>query len=78
MLLRLDKMLYYDWGMKVWIGPYQMFTRAAGSPPLLNMFDSLPVLVITTARPAQSIRRSLFVFLLNNRFQFQETWSQNC
>ena len=44
------------WVTKVWIGPYQMFTRAAGSPPLLYMFDSLPVLVIATARPAQSIR----------------------
>ena len=44
------------WVTKVWIGPYQMFTRAAGSPPLLYMFDSLPVLLIATARPAQSIR----------------------
>ena len=44
------------WETKVWIGPYQMFTRAAGSPPLLYMFDSLPVLVIATAKPAQSIR----------------------
>ena len=44
------------WVTKVWIGPYQMFTRAAGSPPLLSMFHSLPVLVIATARPAQSIR----------------------
>jgi len=44
------------WVTKVWTGPYQMFTRAAGSPLLLYMFDSLPVLVIATARPAQSIR----------------------
>ena len=33
-----------------------MFTRAAGSPTLLYMFESLPVLVIAAARPAQSIR----------------------
>ena len=33
-----------------------MFTRAAGSPPLLYMFDSLPVLLIATERLAQSIR----------------------
>jgi len=44
------------WVTKVWIGPYQMFTWAEGYPPLLYMFDSLPILVITTARPEQSIR----------------------
>ena len=44
------------WVTKFWIGPYQMFKRAAASSPLLYMFASLPALVIATARPAQSIR----------------------
>ena len=53
MLLHFDKMLYFDLGNEILVRPYKMFTRAAGSPPLLYMFDSLPVLVIATARPAQ-------------------------
>jgi len=55
MLLHFDKILYFDLGTRFRCGPYQMFTRAEGSPPLLYMFDSLPVLVIATARPPQPI-----------------------
>jgi len=32
--LRFDAMLYSTWITKILMGPYQMFTRAAGSPPL--------------------------------------------
>ena len=103
MPLHFDKMLYFDLDNEILVRPYQMFTRAAGSTPLLYMFDSLPVLVIATARPAQptfcdfgvtmtmlcnyyrmagaayssGTAMAIPVFLLNNRFQFQEIWSQN-
>jgi len=64
MLLHFDKMLYFDLGNEILVRPYQMFTRAAGSPPLLYMFDYLPVLVIATARPAQPTICRHFVILV--------------
>ena len=55
MLLRLDKMLYYDLGNESLDRAISNVHAGRRFPTPALHVDSLPVLVIATARPAQSI-----------------------
>jgi len=82
MLLRLDKILYYDLGN-------ESLDRAISNVHAGRRFPTPALHVSFTTSfsnrycKAGAVYSSgtamvVPVFLLNNRFQFQETWSQNC